>query len=240
MPTVTAYHRPTNLDEAVHLLGEPRRRVIAGGTVVVAEVRTGTEAVELVDLQALGIGGVRTIGDRLQLGSMATLGELVRRSETPDLIRELCTMELPSALRNQATIGGTVALADSESVLCAGLLVHDAVVEFHDGDATPLSECLLDGVGARLVTGVTIDPAGAGAIAATARTPRDVPIVAAVARRVRDTVRLAITGVAACPVEVDPDDPSAGLDPPEDFRGSAEYRLHLAEILAARVVRSVR
>jgi CO/xanthine dehydrogenase FAD-binding subunit len=46
---------------------------------------------------------------------------------------------------------------------------------------------------------------------------------------------LALTGVAATPILVEPGD-LAHLDPPGDFRGSSRYRRELAGILAKRVV----
>ena len=91
-------------------------------------------------------------------------------------------------------------------------------------------------VGSRLVTSVSVAVDGEGAVAATGRTPADVPIVAAVARRSGDEVRLALTGVGPYPIEVDTADPTAGLTPTGDFRGSAAYRIHLAGVLSARVL----
>ena len=65
---------------------------------------------------------------------------------------------------------------------------------------------------------------------------KDVPIVmVAGVRTGADTVRLAATGVATTPVLIDLDALDA-LDPPDDFRGSAAYRRHLAATLGARVV----
>jgi len=66
----------------------------------------------------------------------------------------------------------------------------------------------------------------------------DRPIVAAVAHRSGDTVRLAMTGVSTIPSVVDPDN-VADLDPPADFRGTADYRRSLAEVLARRVLAAV-
>ena len=60
--------------------------------------------------------------------------------------------------------------------------------------------------------------------------------MAALGRRAPDGIRLALTGVAPRPVLVDADEPTAGLDPPADFRGSSEYRLELAVTLSARVL----
>lgn len=237
MPSVLAYHRPESLDEASTLLADPDRRAVGGGTVVVPEARQITETgVELVDLQALGLDGIETVGARLRLGAMVRLGDLT--TSVPALIVDLARRELPSALRNQATIGGTVARVDPDSVLLAGLLAHDAVVELHAG-STALVDLLTEGLGNRLITAVTLEPAGAGAIAATGRTPADEPIVAAVARAAPGGARLVLTGVAATPILVDPADPTAGLSPIADFRGSTEYRIHLAGILSARALAEV-
>ena len=240
MPSIAAYHRPDSLDEALSLLAQPQTRALAGGTVVVPESRVSRpDPVELVDLQALGLDGLETAGDRVTIGAMVRLGDLMADAQAPELLRELAKRELPSALRNQATVGGTVALAESESVLLAGLLAHDATVRFHDGDDRPLTDVLSQGLGAGLVTSISVAAGGAGAIAATGRTPADVPIVAAVARWTDDGVALALTGVADTPVLADPAAPTSGLSPAGDFRGSPDYRLHLVDVLSRRAIEEV-
>ena len=238
MPSVVAYHRPSSLTEAAELLADPERRAVGGGTIVVPDARrVRPVGIELVDLQDLPLAEINDGEGRLTLGAMSRVGDLLADQRTPDLLAELARRELPSTLRHQATIGGTVALGDPDSVLVAGLLVHDAIVEFHDAEAKTLGQSIADCVGQRIVTAVSIDPSGQGAFAATGRTPADEPIVAAVARRgPGNTIRLALTGVAASPLEVAPEDPTAGLDPPGDFRGSTDYRLHLAGVLSARVL----
>ncbi len=239
MPSVLAYHRPASLEEAASLLAEPRRVVLGGGTVAVPEARQPDEhGVEVVDLQGLGLDRIEPEGDGLRIGAMVRLGELQRNDQAPELLRDLARRELPSALRNQASIGGTVALAESSSVLLAGLLVHDAEVSLHPDETVALAS-LQRPLQHRIVTGVSIATGGRGAIVATGRTPADEPIVAAVARATDGEVRLALTGVAPAPVLVDPDDPTGGLTPPADFRGSAEYRLHLAATLSARALAQV-
>lgn len=240
MPSIAAYHRPDSLDEALSLLAQPQTRALAGGTVVVPESRVSRpDPVELVDLQALGLDGIEISGDRVAVGAMVRLGDLMVDEQVPDLLRDLAQQELPSALRNQATVGGTVALAESESVLLAGLLAHDATVGFHDGDERPLADVLSQGLGDGLITSVSVSAAGTGSIAATGRTPADVPIVAAVARATSDGITLALTGVADTPVLVDPAAPTSGLSPAGDFRGSPDYRLHLVDVLSRRAIEAV-
>ena len=217
MPLVAAYYRPDSLDEALSLLAEPNRVPLAGGTVVNAD-REPSE-IEVVDLQALGLGGVEHDGDRVRLGATATLADVADAGIVPEWLRDVARAELPSTLRTLATVGGTVELAGT--------------------DDRPLPDVLRDGVpeGA-LITAVTIDPSGQGAVAATGRTPGDVPIVAAVARRRGDgEIVSALTGVGDVPSL---HDPAPQLAPPADFRGSSEYRLELARVLHDRATGAVR
>ena len=239
MPSVLAYHRPGSLEEASALLAGPNRRVLAGGTMAVPDARRPTDnGVELIDLQGLGLDKVGASGDRLDIGALARLGDLVGNPDVPELLRDLCRRELPSTLRNQATIGGTIAAAEADSVLLAGLLVHDAEVTLHGESRLGLADYLTERPD-RIITGVSIDGHGPGAIATTGRTPGDVPIVSAVARHHDDGLHLALTGVADTPILVAPGDPTASLSPTGDFRGSTDYRLHLARVLSTRAVDEV-
>ncbi len=243
MPSILAYHRPEHLDEAVELLADSSRHALAGGTVLVPETRAALSGAEVVDLQGLGLAGVTRSADDLTLGAMARLGELSRDHRLPPLLADLCQRELPSTLRNAATVGGTVALAaqgrGADSVLVAGLLAHDASVALVGPEGTTdvaLCDVLTEGLQGRLIVSVRCRAAGVGVLERAGRTPADVPIVAAVAVELEDGRRLVLTGVAPTPVLVDLSDPVAGLTPATDFRGTGEYRLHLARTLAQRAL----
>lgn len=231
MPRVTAYHRPASLDEALDLLGADGRIPMGGGTLVNTP---GGEPVEVVDLQALGLSGIAADGDEIRLGAMTVLSDLADADTVPAIVAEAARRELPSTLRGLATVGGTVAVGDPESVLLAALLAHGGRVEVDGSQTVPLAEYLEDRSG--LITAVTIEAGGSASIAGTGRTPADVPIVAAVARRHDDAVTVVLTGVANVPVVVDPNDPIAGLAPAGDFRGTSEYRLHLASVNTQRAL----
>lgn len=235
MPLVAAYHRPTTIDDALALLSEPTRVVLAGGTTVNADREPA--AIEVVDLQALGLGGVDESDGRIRMGATTTLAELTESDLVPDLVRRLARAEAPSTLRTLATVGGTVAGADANSMLLAAFLVHDAWVELAGAESASLVDTLTTGIPpGSIITAVSLDAAGAGAQAATGRTPADVPIVAAVARLTDAGPIVALTGVGRTPMLVDGSNPTAGLDPPGDFRGSSDYRLELARILTGRAM----
>jgi CO/xanthine dehydrogenase FAD-binding subunit len=191
------------------------------------------------------MGQISADGGRVRLGATATLDALRRCKLLPDSLREQARAEQPSTLRTLATVGGLVAKGSADSVLLAALLAHDAEVETAGPGSADRSQSSLAGLLAgglapgSLITAVAVDPSGRAAAAGTGRTPADVPIVAAYGRRTDNFVAMALTGVGDHPVLVDVHDPTAGLDPAGDFRGSREYRLHLAGTLTARVMQEL-
>ena len=229
MASIRAYHRPTTLDEALALLArnDVESAPLAGGTVLNGLPTQVPE--EVVDLQALGLSDISRDGAVLEVGSMTTLRDFVDHEWTPPLLRDLALREAPNTIRNAATIGGTVATADPESGLLSGLLAHAATLRIASATGTE-DVVLTDFLGGGHPLG------GKGAFEATARTPADIPIVLAVGHRSdKGVLRMAAAGVAAHPVVIDLDR-ITDLDPPDDFRGSADYRRHLVSVLAARVV----
>jgi len=200
----------------------------------------GEVPTEVVDLQALGLGEISIGGSHLELGAMARLQDLVDSEVVPWMLRDLARREEPNTIRNAATVGGLVATANPESELLAGLLVFAATVTIARSEGSEqkrLGGVLADraSLAGGIITAVSIERTGTAAAERTARTPADRPIVAVVGRRTEVGTQLAMTGVADTPVLVDPDEVGS-LEPPSDFRGSAEYRQTLAAVLAARVV----
>ncbi|MDJ0953172.1 MAG: FAD binding domain-containing protein [Acidimicrobiia bacterium] len=238
MKTISVYHRPDSLDEAVLLLERPgvTTTLIAGGTTL--NTVALPPKTEVVDIQDVVTATAARQGDRVVYGAMLRLADLIAADETPPLLAELAKREGPNTLRNAATIGGTVAEGDSESELLSGLLVHDARVSIsgHD-DPIPLPELFADWslLDRSVILSVSVAIGGETASARTGRTPADTSIVAAAGRVVGGGLNVAVSGVAATPILVDPSDLST-LQPPADFRGSSEYRREIAEVLVTRVV----
>lgn len=242
MPKLKAYHRPSNLDEALKLLARSNvsTAVIGGGAYITAHMDDSID--EAIDLQALGLTQLNLNGDRLTLGAMVRLQTLIEDNRIPNWLREIAGREGPNTFRHVATIGGVVVGANTESELLAALLVSEAQVQVQStrgSQSFALADFLRDvpaALNGGLVTAVSVATGGKAASARVARTPADAPIVAAVARQdTNGKLHLALCGVAATPILTDPDK-VAGLNPPADFRGSSEYRRQMAVTLAARVV----
>lgn len=247
MTNVSAYWRPATLPDALALLRRSGAVPIGGGTKVNAA--PDSRPVEIVDLQALGLDRIERPPGALAIGACVTLQYIATHAAVPALVREAARRELPSTLRAAATLGGCLAAGDWESELLATLLAYAAMVTVAgpDGDQDLGLAALLGDRGqlaGRLITRVLIATGGAAHAERTARTPADRPIVAAVARRHAGETWLALSGVAATPLLTRAGAELGGwlgrLDPPGDFRGSADYRRALAGTLARRVLEVIR
>ncbi|MBC8194795.1 MAG: FAD binding domain-containing protein [Acidimicrobiia bacterium] len=243
MPRATSYHRPTTIEGAVTLLAAQDHMALAGGTILNAD--DDPTPVAMVDLQGLGLTDMESGADRIRLGAMVTLDNLKSDDRVPDSVRDAARAELPSTLRTLATVGGTVAVGDPDSVLLAALLVHAAEVHVAGPDGTggaPLANVLRSNgpCHGHLITAVSLTTGGTTVCESVGRTPADTPIVSATGRYLDGVTTVALTGVASTPVLIDPGDPTSGLEPLGDFRGSADYRLHLASVLTDRILASLK
>ena len=243
MPQLKAYHRPKTVQEALQLLSRPQinSAILAGGTYTIARLSERVD--EVVDLQAIGLTNVDFTGKGVMLGAMVRLQTLVDDNRMPDLLRRATRREGPNTMRNVATIGGVIAGPYRESELLAALLVLDAQVKIQtitDTKTILLNDFLLDvpaALNSGLITSVSLATMGKTATACVGRTPADTSIVAAIGRIADDgQIRLALTGVANLPVLVDPNNVKAAVNPISDFRGSKEYRRHMAATLTKRVL----
>jgi CO/xanthine dehydrogenase FAD-binding subunit len=170
----------------------------------------------------------------LRIGATVTLTQLIEHAIAgalaDGLLRRAAWGEGPLNLRNRATVGGVVASAEADSEFYAALLALNAAVVLHDGAQEHMLRLEdLQSV-AGLITAVLLPTAPArGGLARVARTPADRPIVAALAVRTADTECVALCGVAPRPVLL-----GTELAPPDDFKGSAEYRRAMIEITIER------
>jgi aerobic carbon-monoxide dehydrogenase medium subunit len=253
------YARPGSVDEAVKLLvAREDARALAGGQSLVNVMKTRVAAPELVvDLNGIDdLRGITTEGGALVIGAMTTYAAIV---DSPDvaanrpILAEVARTIADVQVRIRGTIGGNVCSNDPTNhfppLLAA--LGAEMTIRGAGGERTVSTDEFFQGVfltavqPGELLVSIRI-PAKSDAQDgwASATLGREGTGIVSVAVSVSGgSARLAIGCVAATPVVItaSADETavrdavrSAELDPPSDVHASAEYRLHLAEVLAAR------
>jgi len=257
------YARPESVDEAVRLLSSREdARPLAGGQSLVNVMKTRVAAPEVVvDLSR--IDELRRIATgpngELVIGAMVTYDELIRsdlvRAARP-IVPEVALTIADVQVRNRGTVGGNLCSNDPTNHLPPLMATTGGTMTIRslEAERTVGAGDFFQGVyltavtPGEMLTHVTM-PArqpGEGDGWASVALGKDGTGIVNVAATVRDgRARIAIGCVSAVPVviEADADEVAvpkavadAQLDPPDDVHASADYRRHLAKVLAWRAV----
>ena len=138
---ITAYHRPTTLDEALALLTQPNILPLGGGTLL---SKPTTASVEVVDLQSLSLDTIKKQGNQLEIGATVTLQQLLESEHCPEPMKLALKLEAPLNLRNAASVAGTLVSCDGRSTFTALLLALDARLEIKSINQIELIEMEID------------------------------------------------------------------------------------------------
>jgi carbon-monoxide dehydrogenase medium subunit len=253
------YARPATLEQALGVLAEyPGARALAGGQTLlnVMKARAASPDV-LVDLS--GIPELRGIGldadGILELGAMTTYTDVIASAEARarPILGEVCAQIADVQVRNRGTIGGNACSSDPTNHLPPLFVALGATftVVGKDGERKVPAEEFFLGVymtaagPGELLTKITV-PAGRSDGFASVPIGVDGTCIVNAAASLNGGVRVALGCVAATPVLVEAPSADAeavrgavreaGLEPPSDVHASADYRRHLAEVVAARAV----
>jgi carbon-monoxide dehydrogenase medium subunit len=249
------YARPASVEEALRLLSvHDGARALAGGQTLINVMKARAASPDtLVDLN--GLDELKTIDlasdGTLSLGSMVTYSALIASAEARarPILGEVCAQIADVQVRNRGTVGGNVCSNDPTNHLPPLLVALGATMHIAGSDgerAVPADEFFLGvymtaaGPG-ELLTKVTVPPGKRDGFASVTIGMDGTCIVNAAAS-VNGGVRVALGCVDAVPVLLEADSPSAvrdavraaNLDPPSDVHASADYRRHLAEVVASR------
>jgi aerobic carbon-monoxide dehydrogenase medium subunit len=254
------YARPASVEDAVRLLSEHEgARALAGGQTLLNVMKARAASPDiLVDLQDLDeLKQIDLAADgTLTLGAMVTCTQLLESAEARarPILGEVCTQIADVQVRNRGTIGGNVCSNDPTNHLPPLFVVLGAtmtVVGAGGPRQVSASDFFLGvyataaGAGG-LLTAISV-PAGKGDGFAAVTIGKDgTCIVNAAASVDGGGPRIAVGCVSAVPVAVETDSTDADavrdavrnarFEPPSDVHASADYRRHLAEVLAVRAV----
>src|SRR5262245_3617509 len=213
---IRSYHRPGRIEEAMDLAAQGAIP-LAGGTRILGNPQ---EVPNLLDLSALGLGGIRMEDGDLVVGPMATLQDLIDSplayAATGGLLPEACRVHSASRMiRGMATLGGEAVWGATDSDVAAALLALNAVFTVAAKDG-PLEVPALrflrnpseDLAGGGILTSILIPgaPDGAGleriAVAPSAPTLVSVAVTLSFAGEHCVRARIALTGLETRPARV--------------------------------------
>jgi len=253
------YARPETLEQALGVLAElPGARALAGGQTLINVMKARAASPDvLVDLGGIPeLKGIELGTDgTLELGAMVTCTELIASAEARarPILGEVCAQIADVQVRNRGTVGGNICASDPTNhlpPLLAALGAELTVAGAGGERSVPAREFFLGvymtAVGpGELLTKITIPPGRADGFASVPIGVDGTCIVNAAAS-LNGGTRIALGCVGAVPVVVEPESTEAeavrgavreaGLEPPSDVHASADYRRHLAEVVAARAV----
>src|SRR5262249_9260920 len=247
------YARPQTIAEAIGILGgHENARPLAGGQTLINVMKVRAAAPDvLVDLADLEEPRAiaRSADGGLELGAMATYSEVMSSPEASSarpILAEVCAQIADVQVRNRGTVGGNVCSSDPTNHLPPLMVVLGATMTIAGANGereVPAEEFFL-GVyftavsPGELLTKITIPPKSGRDGFASVTIGKDGTCIVNAAASVNGQTTVAIGCVSATPVLVQGSDPeavrAAVTDPPSDVHASAEYRRHLAEVLAAR------
>jgi carbon-monoxide dehydrogenase medium subunit len=254
------YARPASIEDAVRLLGQhDGARALAGGQTVINVMKARAASPDvLVDLNSLGDLKAIELGadGTLELGAMATYSDVMASAEARarPILGEVCSQIADVQVRNRGTIGGNVCSNDPTNHLPPLIVAVGASMTIlgAGGERTvPAGEFFLGvymtaaGPG-ELLTKVSVPPGKKDGFASITIGAEGTCIVNAAASLEDGSPRVALGCVDAVPVVVHPESAdadavraaveAAALEPPSDVHASADYRRHLAAVVAARAV----
>ena len=254
------YARPASVQDALRLLSaHDGARALAGGQTLINVMKARAASPDvLVDLNGLDdLRGIDLGSDgTLTVGAMTTYTDIVESAEARarPILGEVCNQIADVQVRNRGTIGGNLCSNDPTNhlpPLMVALRATMTIVGAGGERQVPADDFFLGvyltAVGpGELLTRISI-PAGRSDGFASVPIGRDgTCIVSAAASLDGGGARIAIGCVDAVPVLVTPESAEpdavrgavrgAGLQPPSDVHASADYRRHLAEVLAVRAV----
>lgn len=132
---IEAYAAPRTLEEAVQLLARGNATLLAGGTDLMPQARSGAKALGPLLLSIRRIPELRGISSEngtIRIGALSTVADILRDSlllKSAGILPETADCFACGQVRNSATVGGNICNASPAGDMIIPLLLLDAEVE---------------------------------------------------------------------------------------------------------------
>jgi putative selenate reductase FAD-binding subunit len=261
MLTIQNYKKVESLEEAYELNQKKANRIVGG----MMWMRMGDNRMNTaIDMSGLGLDKIEESDEEFKIGCMATLRQLEVHESfneyTDGCAKEALRHIVGVQFRNLATVGGSIYGRYGFSDVLTLLIGLDSYVELYKGGIVPLTEYADRDYDRDIVVNIIVKKRPVNMFYEAVRiTETDLPVLTCAGVKfkdtgvcnicigarpgraivVKDTEGILAGGINEKSVEefstfVKKNVPTAG-----NMRGSAEYRSHLAGVLAGRALQNI-
>ncbi|MDY6847342.1 MAG: FAD binding domain-containing protein, partial [Chloroflexota bacterium] len=130
---IKKYFRPQNVEEALALLTDAQKNLtpLGGGTSV---SRHQEAHLGVVDLQDTSLDQITVQGQRIQVGAMVRLNDLMGHADIHSEIQRAIMIDASENIRNMATLGGWLVSSTGRSIISCVLLAMDTSLTWEPGN----------------------------------------------------------------------------------------------------------
>ena len=262
MLTIQNFRKVESLDEAYELNQKKTNRIIGG----MMWMRVGDNRINTaIDLSGLGLDKIEENDDEFKIGCMTTLRQLEMRvgfnEYTNGCVKEALRHIVGVQFRNLATVGGSIYGRYGFSDVLTLFIGLDSYAELYKGGLVPLSEYASRSFDRDILINIIIKKKPVNIFYEAVRiTETDLPVLTCCGVKYKDSDRCNVCigarpgravivedknniladGINEASIEAFKSYVMANVPTESNMRGSAEYRSHLAGVLAGRALESIR
>lgn len=237
--------RPADLDEAYAALQAHKDALVLGGGAFLKLQKRSVDRV--IDLSGLGLDRIEEMTGMVSIGPMVTLRQFETHHALPQALRDSVRQVASVAVRNVATVGGTVCGRYPFSDVLTALLALGTHLEFYKAGHLSLEEALdLPSLRKDILVRIIVPQVRHSLFRSVTRTYTDFSTVN-LAVAFSHELRIAVGARPGIATLVKPGDPHRSAAQilktvpfGSDFRASGEYRRMLAQTLLEDILEEVR
>lgn len=240
---IKEYTNPINIDDAYEQLVSQKNATLLGGGLFLRLQKRNLPLV--IDLNGMGLNRIESSTDHFRIGAMATLRQIETHPALPRALVESTRQVAGVAVRNLATIGGSVMGRYPFSDINTALVALNATLHFHRTGALSIHQFMREGLTEPdILVDLTLEPVEKSLFTSFKAVYTDFSLLnLAIVKKENYTLAMGATPSRGRAISFNPDEPlDFALDQfsfETDRRGSGIYRRAIAKALLEDALKEV-